>query len=108
MEEYKKLAHKLDVAGDAVFLGSIVNPYRYLKDCDIYVQPSKGEGFCIAITEAICLDKPIVATDFSGAREQLTGRKDSLIIGMHAPTLAAGIRTMMQHLHSSPIIKDFS
>lgn len=96
MEEYRLLADKLNISNDAIFMGSIVNPYRYLKDCDIYVQPSRGEGFCLAIAEAICLDKPIVATDFSGAREQLTGRDKSLIIGVYAPTLSEGIQLMVK------------
>lgn len=97
-EQYELQAKKLGVTSNAIFMGSMINPYRYLKDCDIYVQPSRGEGFCIAITEAICFEKPIVATDFSGAQEQLTGRKDSFIIGIHAPTLSAGITKMIQHV----------
>lgn len=102
MEQYQSLAAKLDVQRDAVFMGSMINPYRYLKDCDIYVQPSRGEGFCIAIAEAICLEKPIVATDFSGAREQLIGREDSIIIGIHASTLSKGIIKLIQKMNQTP------
>lgn len=104
MNDYKALAESLGIGRDAVFFGSMVNPYRYLKDCDIYVQPSRSEGFCIAITEAICLGKPIIATDFSGAREQLTGRDNSFIIGIHAPTLFEGIKRMVMDSAPNPDI----
>ena len=99
MKQYQLLAEKLGINCDAVFLGSMINPYKFLRDCDIYVQPSRGEGFCISLAEAICLGKPIVATDFSGAREQLTGRENSFIVGIHAPTLSKGIGEMIRKLN---------
>lgn len=58
-----------------VLLGTQNNPYPYYRQCDIYVQPSRFEGYCLTVAEARAFAKPIVATDFSGAREQL---KDGL------------------------------
>ena len=98
MDQYRQLSRELALQDDTVFLGSIVNPYRFLKECDIYIQPSRGEGYCIAIAEARCLDKPIVATDFAGAREQLTGRDNSFIVGVHAQSLPEGIHKMIRKL----------
>lgn len=53
------------------FIGSKTNPYPYMSECDIYVQPSEHEGFCITLAEAKIFGKPIVATGFTGAEEQL-------------------------------------
>lgn len=53
------------------FLGTRMNPYPYFKDCDIYVQTSRHEGYVTTVTEAKIFDRPIVCTDVSGAREQL-------------------------------------
>lgn len=53
------------------FFGAQANPYPYMKKCDLYVQPSEHEGFCITLAEAKLFGMPIVATDFTGAREQL-------------------------------------
>lgn len=55
-----------------VFVGAKANPYPYMKRCDMYVQPSEHEGFCITLAEAKLFGMPIVATDFTGAKEQLT------------------------------------
>lgn len=54
-----------------IILGTKTNPYPYMKDCDLYVQPSLHEGYCITLAEAKCFDNPIIATNFTGAREQL-------------------------------------
>lgn len=98
MDQFRQLSRNLALQDDAVFLGSLINPYKFLKECDIYIQPSRSEGYCIAIAEARCLDKPIVATDFAGAREQLTGRDNSYIVGVHAQTLCEGIHKMIQKM----------
>lgn len=54
------------------FYGVQTNPYPYMKACDIYVQPSLHEGFCITLAEAKLFKMPIITTDFTGAKEQLT------------------------------------
>lgn len=73
------------------FLGSKTNPYGYMKDCDIYVQPSRHEGFCIALAESLCFRNPIVATDFTGAKEQLKHRSNSVVVGMSPKDICDGI-----------------
>lgn len=54
-----------------ILLGMKINPYPYIKSADIYVQPSRHEGYGIAIAEARCLNKPIIATDLECIKEQL-------------------------------------
>lgn len=66
---------------DSVFLlGVKLNPYVYMKNCDIYVQPSYTEGYSTTVCEAGVLGCAIVATAQSGGiREQITHGKDGLI-----------------------------
>ncbi len=52
-------------------IGIRMNPYPYFKNCDIYVQTSRHEGYVTTVTEAKIFNRPIVCTDVSGAREQL-------------------------------------
>lgn len=63
-----------------VLLGNKSNPYIYMKECDIYVQPSRHEGYCITLAEARALNLPIVTTDFSGAKEQISDGENGLIV----------------------------
>lgn len=66
-----------------ILLGQFINPYPFFKACDIYAQPSRWEAYCITIAEARMFNKPIVCTDFVGAREQLIDGKTGLIVPLN-------------------------
>ncbi len=84
-------AKELGISERVVFLGLQTNPYGYMRDCDIYVQPSRHEGYCITLAEARCFTAPIVATNFTGAEEQLNSYPQSVVTGMSANDIADGI-----------------
>ncbi|WP_336481244.1 glycosyltransferase [Bacillus sp. FJAT-53711] len=75
----ESMIKKYDLEEYLVLLGTKNNPYPYIKQCDIYVQPSRHEGYCITLAEARAFNKPIVTTDFVGAREQIENGQDGLI-----------------------------
>jgi glycosyltransferase involved in cell wall biosynthesis len=81
----------MGIKDKVIFLGSLVNPYGFMRDCDIYVQPSRYEGYCVTILEALCFGAPIVATNFTSIEEQLNNRRNSFITDMDADSLANGI-----------------
>lgn len=62
---------KRQLENNMYLIGMKKNPYPYFKNCDIYVQTSKHEGYVTTVTEAKIFNKPVVCTDVSGAREQL-------------------------------------
>lgn len=93
--ECERMAAGYGLTERAEFLGVRTNPYGYMKDCDIYVQPSRHEGYCITLAEARCFTAPIVATDFTGAREQLAACPRSVVTGMSAEELAGGIERFL-------------
>ncbi len=78
--EYEQLIQKYQVEHDYIFLGNNPNPYPFLKQCDIYVQPSRHEGYCITLAEARCFNKPIITTNFAGAKEQIKNGITGLIV----------------------------
>jgi len=65
-----------------VYMGRRTNPYPYMKQCDIYVQPSRFEGYCTATNEARILGCPIVMTDVSGAKEQIQDGVTGRVVGI--------------------------
>lgn len=65
-----------------ILLGSKKNPYPYIRDCDVYVQTSRYEAYCISICEARCFNKPIVSTDFTGIKDQIKNNENGLIAGI--------------------------
>ncbi len=87
----EKLSQQVGLSDRTVFLGAKTNPYAYMRDCDVYMQPSRHEGFCITLAEALCFRNPIVATDFTGAKEQLQQRLNGIVTGMSAEDISKGV-----------------
>lgn len=80
------------------FLGAQANPYPYMAAADVYVQPSVHEGYCITLAEAKLFGMPIVATDFTGAREQLDVYGHPHAVVAHAAAaLAAALRKFLEY-----------
>ncbi|MED0992666.1 glycosyltransferase [Bacillus nitratireducens] len=80
-----------------LLLGLKENPYPYIREADIYVQPSRFEGKSIAIDEAKILHKPIVVTNFSTAKDQIKNEENGLIIDRDAHSLSEGIKKLIHN-----------
>lgn len=65
-----------------IILGKKENPYPYIKDCDIYVQPSRYEGKSVTVREAQMLCKPVVVTNYPTASSQIQNGVDGVIVPM--------------------------
>ncbi|RJV24886.1 glycosyltransferase [Coprococcus sp. AF18-48] len=76
----KTLIDEYDVSDCFTILGRKENPYPYMKLADLYVQPSRHEGYGITIAEAKVLKKIIVCTNFAGASEQLINKETGIIV----------------------------
>lgn len=74
-----------------IILGKKDNPYPYIKACDIYIQPSRYEGKCVAVREAQLLNKPVIITNYATAKSQLTDGFDGVIVPMDNEGCAQGI-----------------
>lgn len=61
-ETAKEVMDKAKGLQDFTFLGFQSNPYPYLKHCDVFVLPSRMEGFPNVVLEAMCFNKPIAST----------------------------------------------
>lgn len=73
MIEQKRLTHFFEI------IGAKANPYPYMKQCDVYVQPSRYEGFGITVAEAKVLAKPILANAIPEFIEQLEHQKTGIL-----------------------------
>lgn len=97
-ENCKKKSQELGVDNNAFFYGVKENPYPYMKHCDIYVQPSFYECYCTTIIEIKIFNKSIVATNFTGITEQLTGYNPPCAIVDFTPdSLFKGIVSIIEN-----------
>ena len=91
-----KLIRKLGLEEDFILLGSSANPYPYFKQTDIYVHASRHEGKSIAVQEALFLGCPVLLSDCSGNREQITDGVDGMMCELTAESIARGVRTLIE------------
>jgi glycosyltransferase involved in cell wall biosynthesis len=80
-----------------VLLGIKENPYPYIKQTTIFVQPSRYEGKSIALDEAKLLHKPIVVTNFTTAKDQISHLKNGIICEMDTNSLADALTSLLQN-----------
>lgn len=79
-----------------IILGKKSNPYPYIKACDVYVQPSRYEGKCVAVREAQILQKPVVITRYATSASQLEDGVDGVIVPMDNQGCAEGIIRLLK------------
>lgn len=97
-----------------IMLGKKENPYPYIKACDLYVQPSRYEGKCVAVIEAQILHKPVVITRYPTSASQLRDGTDGVIVPMDNQGCAEGIaavisnRTLRQRITDHTRHNDYS
>lgn len=77
----KKQIDDISVENNFHLLGMQNNPYPYIANADLYVQPSRYENYSVVILEAMVLRKPILAT--------IPAAKDQIINGVNGRLCAA-------------------
>ena len=97
IEKIKELIKSQDVEEYFKLLGSKNNAYDYMKNCDIYVQPSRYEGYVTTVTEAKCFNRPIVATNIEGIKEQIINDETGILVECNVDDLYKGIKKLLDN-----------
>lgn len=78
------------------FLGYQTNPYKYVKNSDIFICSSYSEGFSTAATEALIVGTPVVTTLVSGMKEMLGENNEwGIVTENNEDALYQGIRKLI-------------
>jgi glycosyltransferase involved in cell wall biosynthesis len=96
-KEYENLVKEYGVKDNFIFLGAKSNPYPFMKHCDLYVQPSRHEGYCITLAEAKCFNKAIISTNFTGASEQIIHNHTGIVINFDEQELYIAIKQLLDN-----------
>ncbi|HOE24956.1 MAG TPA: glycosyltransferase family 4 protein [Bacteroidales bacterium] len=112
-----RLAAESGVPERFIHKGHLNNPPAWMAACDLYVQPSLSEGLGRAISEAMCLGKPVIVTDGGGAKELFARGDNGFVVpGGSAAELAKAITACWKNRDSlaatgekarETIMKDF-
>lgn len=101
------LASELNLQSDFLLPGHVANPHAWVSRASVFVLSSAWEGSPNALTEALALGVPVVATDCpSGPREILReGKIAPLVAVRDVPGLAAAIAKCLARPPSPDLLR---
>lgn len=73
LEKLNTLAQELGIEENVRFLGNVTDVPAFLQELDVFVLPSRSEGFGISLVEAMAMGVPCVASDLGGPAQVLAG-----------------------------------
>jgi glycosyltransferase involved in cell wall biosynthesis len=85
----RRVAEEERVSRHVIFAGEQVDPRPFLLDADIFVLPSRQEGFSNALLEAMASGLPAVATDVGGNAEAIVHGDGGAIVAPRDPAAIA-------------------
>jgi len=98
--ELEELARTLHVDSEVKFLGQQGREEigKLLRECDLFVLPSRSEPFGIVIIEALACGKPVVASSVGGIVEIIRNGENGLLVPPDDPgALAEAINTVLSN-----------
>lgn len=104
--ELKKQTEKLDLNNYITFLGAQLNPYPFMKQTDIYLQPSRHEGEGITVLEAKIFNKPIVLTNYTVAYDTIEHEKNGLIVETNSEAIFTALKRLLDDKELREIFTD--
>lgn len=102
-QELQELVQELSLGDAFRFLGKIEDLPSHLLSSDIFVLPSRSEGFSNALIEAMAAGVPSIATDVGGNAEALAHGKSGLIV---PPEDAEALATAICSVLDDPALRE--
>jgi len=96
-KKIEQLIEQTDLNDTVFLLGFQKNPFPYLKAADFFVSASFVEGLPLAVCEALCLFKPIIATNNLGTAEVLDNGKYGFLVEPDDESVYRGLKEMMSN-----------
>jgi glycosyltransferase involved in cell wall biosynthesis len=75
-EKLEALIAELQMTGRVTLCGAVEDTLSFLRAADIFVMPSRYEGFPNALCEARACNKPVIATNCSSSIPEILAHED--------------------------------
>lgn len=101
--ELQFLLQGLKISDRFHFAGGVTDLHEYLSAADIFVLPSRSEGFSNALIEAMAASLPIVATNVGGNPEAVQDGVNGFLVPSEAPEALS--EAILRILSDPPLAK---
>jgi len=102
---YEQMITDMGLVSHVILEHPVANPYPFVNQCDIYIQPSTYEGKSNAVAEAKALGKPIVLTNFNSAQEHIND-KEGIISNLISPESLA--RSILKLVNNKSLLESIT
>lgn len=97
-EILKKKVNENKLEKNIIFLGNVEKVDEFLKKINIFILPSRQEGFGISLIEAMCMGIPVISSDIPGPSDIVTSCKCGKIFKSENPqSLAEKIEEIIEN-----------
>lgn len=93
--ELEQYIQENNLVQTVTLLGYQDNPYKYVKNADLFVCSSYAEGFSTAVTESLIVGTPVITTLCSGMEEMLDNGKYGVIVNNDDESLYQGLKELL-------------
>lgn len=95
MDNLRNLIEELKVENSFILMGSLLNPYPYVKNADFFIMPSESEGWPLIIADTLTLQKPIISTAVGGIPEMITHQDNGYLINYDSEEIYSAMKEFM-------------
>lgn len=87
----------LELTNDVFLMGSVMNPYKYIKNSDLFILSSIYEPFGLVIVESLTLGVPVLATLNSATDKLISNDYNGLIVENSLDGLYSGLKKIIEN-----------
>ena len=87
----------LELTNDIFLMGSVMNPYKYIKNSDLFILSSIYEPFGLVIVESLTLGVPVLATLNSATDKLISNDYNGLIVENSLDGLYSGLKKINEN-----------
>ena len=87
----------LELTNDIFLMGSVMNPYKYIKNSDLFILSSIYEPFGLVIVESLTLGVPVLATLNSATDKLISNDYNGLIVENSLDGLYSGLKKIIEN-----------
>ena len=87
----------LKLTNDIFLMGRVMNPYKYIKNSDLFILSSIYEPFGLVIVESLTLGVPVLATLNSATDKLISNNYNGLIVENSLDGLYSGLKKIIEN-----------
>lgn len=97
-ENLNNLIKDFGLENHVILYGYVSNPYKYIKDSDLFILPSRSESFGLVIVESLTLGVPVISTLNDATESLISQGENGLIVENSIEGLYNGLSQVIDNL----------